>query len=107
MASPLALPARVLPSAPPGAVASGVAVSGRGIRELILELGSLQITADSSALIDELRDLEDLKSAISARQARVAVAFDLAQRAEQAQAGVPAAERGMGVAAQVALARRE
>ncbi|ABM08960.1 HNH endonuclease [Paenarthrobacter aurescens] len=107
VASPLALPARVLPSAPPGAVASGVAVSGRGIREFILELGSRQITADSSALIDELRDLEDLKSAISARQARVAVAFDLAQRAEQAQAGVPAAERGMGVAAQVALARRE
>ncbi|WP_397334594.1 HNH endonuclease [Paenarthrobacter nicotinovorans] len=48
-----------------------------------------------------------MKSAISALQARIAVAFDLAQRAEQAEAGVPAAERGQGVGAQVALARRE
>ncbi|WP_309076433.1 DUF222 domain-containing protein [Paenarthrobacter sp.] len=70
-------------------------------------MGSAPTSTDSSELIDELRDLEDLKSAISARQARAAVAFDLAQRAEQADAGVPASERGPGVAAQVALARRE
>ncbi|BCW59117.1 HNH endonuclease [Arthrobacter sp. StoSoilB20] len=48
-----------------------------------------------------------MKSAISGLQAQIAVAFDLAQRAEQAEAGVPAAERGKGVGAQVALARRE
>jgi hypothetical protein len=48
-----------------------------------------------------------MKSAITALQARVAVAFDFAQRAEQAEAGVPASERGQGVGAQVALARRE
>ncbi|MET3903268.1 DUF222 domain-containing protein [Paenarthrobacter sp. 4246] len=78
-----------------------------GIRGLVLALESLAIASDSSGLIDEIRDLEELKSAISARHARAAVAFDLAQRAEQAQAGVPAAERGMGVAAQVAMARRE
>ena len=40
-------------------------------------------------------------------QARIAVAFDAAQRREQATAGVPVAERGQGVAAQIALARRE
>ncbi|MEO3942829.1 DUF222 domain-containing protein [Paenarthrobacter nicotinovorans] len=51
--------------------------------------------------------LEEMKSAISGLQAQIAVAFDLAQRAEQAEAGVPAAERGKGVGAQVALARRE
>lgn len=107
VASPPHVPARDLASTPTGTVASGVPVSGRGVRELIFELGSRPITADSSALIDELRDLEDLTSAISARQARVAVAFDLAQRGEQARAGVPAAERGTGVAAQVAMARRE
>nr|WP_286179369.1 HNH endonuclease signature motif containing protein [Arthrobacter sp. ISL-95] len=78
-----------------------------GVRGLVLALGSLPISAASSELIDEIRDLEDLKSAISARHARAAVALDLAQRAEQAKAGVPAAERGMGVGAQVALARRE
>ncbi|ASN22287.1 HNH endonuclease [Arthrobacter sp. YN] len=48
-----------------------------------------------------------MKSAIAGAQAQIAVAFDLAQRAEQAEAGVPAAERGKGVGAQVALARRE
>ncbi|BCW57204.1 HNH endonuclease signature motif containing protein [Arthrobacter sp. StoSoilB20] len=64
-------------------------------------------TTVSSDLIEQLRVLEEMKSAISALQARIAVAFDLTQRAEQAEAGVPAAERGQGVGAQVALARRE
>ncbi|GAA2870735.1 HNH endonuclease signature motif containing protein [Paenarthrobacter ilicis] len=61
----------------------------------------------SSDLINQLRVLEEMKSSISALQARVAVAFDLSQRAEQAEAGVPASERGQGVGAQVALARGE
>ncbi|WP_091327414.1 DUF222 domain-containing protein [Arthrobacter sp. cf158] len=73
----------------------------------MLAVASLPISADSSELIDEIRELEDLKSAVSARQARAAVALDLAQRSQQADAGVPAAEHGAGVAAQVALARRE
>ncbi|MET0900525.1 MAG: DUF222 domain-containing protein, partial [Mycobacterium sp.] len=47
------------------------------------------------------------KSALAARQARLAVAFDLIQRREQADAGMPAAELGAGVGAQIALARRE
>ncbi|MFJ5957134.1 DUF222 domain-containing protein [Paenarthrobacter sp. NPDC092416] len=58
-------------------------------------------------LIDQLRVLEDMKSAISGLQAKIAVAFDLARRQEQAERGVPAAERGNGAAAEVALARRE
>ncbi len=57
--------------------------------------------------MEQLRVLEEMKSAICGLQAQVAVAFDLAQRAEQAEAGVPASERGQGVGAQVALARRE
>ncbi|MFF2842252.1 HNH endonuclease [Paenarthrobacter sp. NPDC057981] len=61
----------------------------------------------SADLIDQLRVLEEMKSAICGLQARVAVAFDLAQRAEQAETGIPASERGKGVGAQVALARRE
>ncbi|MDQ0030045.1 hypothetical protein J2S89_001867 [Arthrobacter bambusae] len=64
--------------------------------------------AESGAeLIDQLRGLEDLKSAAAAAQARIAVAFDAAQRGADAAAGVPAEERGRGVAAQIALARRE
>ncbi|MFJ6156923.1 DUF222 domain-containing protein [Pseudarthrobacter sp. NPDC092184] len=58
-------------------------------------------------MIDQLRELEDLKSLTAAKQARITVAFDLSQRREQAAAGVPAKEQGAGVAAQVALARRE
>ncbi|MFK0001693.1 DUF222 domain-containing protein [Paenarthrobacter sp. NPDC090522] len=48
-----------------------------------------------------------MKSAISGLQAKIAVAFDHAQRQVQAERGVPASERGKGVAAQIALARRE
>ncbi|WP_231728529.1 HNH endonuclease [Arthrobacter sp. EPSL27] len=55
-------------------------------------------------MLAEIRELEDEKSALSARQS---VEFDLVQRREQAAAGVPAAELGAGVAAQIALARRE
>ncbi|MGO4230705.1 HNH endonuclease, partial [Arthrobacter sp. YAF34] len=62
---------------------------------------------DSAGLIDRIRQLEDAKSAIAARQARIAVAFDLLQRREQAAAGMPAAKLGAGVGAQIALARRE
>ena len=69
--------------------------------------GAVQSGSVSGDLIEQLRVLEEMKSAITALQARVAVAFDLAQRAEQAEAGVPVSERGSGVGAQVALARRE
>ena len=62
---------------------------------------------DSAGIIDRIRELEDLKSAASAEQARLAVAFDLLQRREQAAAGVPAEKLGAGIGAQIALARRE
>ncbi|MHC6593136.1 13E12 repeat family protein, partial [Arthrobacter sp. C152] len=58
-------------------------------------------------MVDQIRGLEDLKSLAAAKQAEITVAFDLGQRREQAAAGVPADEVGAGVAAQVALARRE
>ncbi|WP_163166794.1 DUF222 domain-containing protein [Arthrobacter sp. Alg241-R88] len=58
-------------------------------------------------MIDQLRELEDLKAAAAAKQARIAVAYSLARRQEQAAAGVPADELGAGVGAEIALARRE
>ncbi|MEQ4519204.1 DUF222 domain-containing protein [Pseudarthrobacter sp. B907] len=58
-------------------------------------------------LIAEIRALEDRKSALAARQARLSVAFDVLQRREQAGVGVPAEQLGAGVGAQIALARRE
>ncbi|HQR25475.1 MAG TPA: DUF222 domain-containing protein, partial [Nocardioides sp.] len=57
--------------------------------------------------VAQLRALEDLKAAACAAQARIAVAFAASQEREQAAAGVPATRRGAGVAAQVALARKE
>ena len=83
--------------------------AGRGItvRDLIGLLASIRPCDDSAALIDQVRDLEDLKSAAAALQASSSVAFDVQQRRAQAEAGLPAAELGKGVAAQIALARRE
>ncbi|MGR0160821.1 DUF222 domain-containing protein [Paenarthrobacter nitroguajacolicus] len=85
------VPARLANTVPPGAVPATTVTT----------------STVSGDLIEQLRVLEEMKSAITALQARVVVAFDLAQRAEQAEAGVPASEHGQGVAAQVALARRE
>lgn len=59
------------------------------------------------ALIEQLRVLEDMKSAISGLQAKIAASFELAQRQADAAAGVPAPKQGGGAAAQIALARRE
>ena len=77
-------------------------VSLRAISRGVAQPGTI-----SGDLIGQLRALEEMKSAITGLQAQIAVAFDLAQRAEQAEAGIPAVERGKGVGAQVALARRE
>jgi hypothetical protein len=68
---------------------------------------NVPVAADAAGMIDQLRLLEDLKSLAAAKQAEITVAFDLAQRRRQAAAGVPADQVGAGVAAQVALARRE
>lgn len=57
--------------------------------------------------IDLLRALEELKGAAAAAQAKVTVAFDASQRQAQRGAGVSERRVGRGVAAQVALARRE
>ncbi|MDI2036962.1 HNH endonuclease [Paenarthrobacter nitroguajacolicus] len=77
------------------------------VSDLIVLLGAVRLGDGSGELIDQLRALEELKSAITALQARVAVAFDVGVRAGQAAAGVPVSERGNDVGAQVALARRE
>jgi len=70
-------------------------------------LVSVDPSADESALIERIAELERVKSAAAAGQARVAVALDTARRAAEAEAGVPAARRGRGVANEIALARRD
>jgi hypothetical protein len=78
------------------------------LRDLLERLGGVTGEGvDDAERVDQLSLLESIKGAASAAQARVTVAFDSSQREAQAAAGVPARERGRGIAAQVALARRD
>jgi hypothetical protein len=80
--------------------------SVQGVRALVASLASLQGTDDGQR-IDLISELESLKSSASAAQARLAVAYADSQEAVMQAGGAPARERGTGVAAQIALARRE
>ncbi len=73
----------------------------------VRRLGSRVRDLDDVARIDLIRALEELKCAAEAAQAVLSADFDTSQRAEQARHGVPAERQGRGVAAQIALARRE
>ena len=57
--------------------------------------------------IDRIRALEELKCTAEAAQAILTADFDASQRAEQEARGIRPERQGMGVAAQIALARRE
>ena len=63
--------------------------------------------ADEAALIGQIAELERLKSAAAAGQARAAARLDELRRTDEAATGVPARQRGRGVASEVALARRD
>ncbi|PND59095.1 HNH endonuclease [Mycobacterium sp. ENV421] len=71
------------------------------------ELLDVDLTAAESELVERIAAIERLKSAAAAAQARLTAALDSGRRAAEAAAGVPAARRGRGVAAEVALARRD
>jgi hypothetical protein len=62
---------------------------------------------DPEALIDLIGELERLKSAVCAAQADAAVAYDAARRSAESVQGVSSRRQGRGVAAEIALARRE
>ena len=70
-------------------------------------LTSVDLLADEAELIGRIAELERLKSAAAAGQARAAAALDERRRAGEAAQGVPAAKRGRGLASEVALARRD
>jgi hypothetical protein len=70
-------------------------------------LADLDPEADQSALIERIAELESIKSAAAAGQARAAATLDMARREAEAAAGVPAAQRGRGLASEIALARRD
>ncbi len=62
---------------------------------------------DPAGLVDTIRGLEELVCTATAARATLSAELDATQQAEQAAAGIPASRRGGGVAAQLALARRE
>jgi hypothetical protein len=57
--------------------------------------------------VDQIAELETLKAAAAAAQARLTADLDASQRQAQTDAGLPARRVGTGIASQVALARRE
>jgi hypothetical protein len=71
------------------------------------ELVIVDLDADESALVERIAQLEWLKSAAAAAQARVTAALDVSRRSAEAARGVPAAKRGRGLGSEVALARRD
>ena len=89
------------------AAGPGLPVSAAEVAAWTAALLDVAREASDSERIDLLRELEVLRCAAAGAQAVVAADFDTSQRAEQAAAGVRAERQGRGVAAQVALARRE
>ncbi|GAB3259418.1 hypothetical protein GCM10027562_21900 [Arthrobacter pigmenti] len=70
-------------------------------------LADLPVDVPDAQLVDRVRELEDLKAAAAAAQARATAAFDTSQRAAQADAGTAKEKQGEGLASQIALARRD
>lgn len=78
------------------------------VADFATSLRALGSTTEAAGeLVDQIRRLEELKSAAAAAQARVTAVFAAAQRAAQRAARLPASQVGKGIAAQVALARRD
>lgn len=77
------------------------------LRVFLRRLPALDTAVPDAERIEQLALLESVKHACAGAQATVAVVFDASQREAQAAVGVPARQRGRGVAAQVALARHE
>lgn len=82
-------------------------VSALELAALIDRLPALSTELCDSERIDLIAALERVKGAAAAAQARLTVAFKASQLAAQRAAGVSSTHQGKGIAAQVALARRE
>src|SRR4051794_15522595 len=91
----------------PDSRARSSALTTEDLREVLHRLPLLDTVVDDSERIDQIGLLESIKAAAAAAQARVTIRFAESQREAQALAGLPARDRGRGVAAQVALARRD
>src|SRR5215207_3639949 len=82
------------------------AVTTTDLKDWLAALAALDADVSDAERIQQLRALEELKSAAAAAQVRVTADLDESVRAERAARGVPASERGRGIGAQVAGAAR-
>jgi hypothetical protein len=79
---------------------------GSPLPALISTLAGLRTDCDDALRVDQIRQLEELKSAVAAAQARVTAAFVASQREANRAAGVKPEHAERGIAHQVALAKR-
>ena len=91
---------------PAAQIASLHPLDAATIATWVAALAGTDRRVDDAERIDQIRVLEELKAAASAAQARATVDLDDSVRRGHAEARIPAARQGQGVAAQVALARR-
>ncbi|CAN5752249.1 HNH endonuclease signature motif containing protein [soil metagenome] len=70
-------------------------------------LVEVDVCAGEAVLIERISQLEAIKAAAAAGQARLTAAFVAARRAREEAAGMQVARRGRGVGSEVALARRD
>ncbi|HEY4614297.1 MAG TPA: DUF222 domain-containing protein, partial [Citricoccus sp.] len=77
------------------------------LEALLDALSALSPAATEAEAVDWIAGLERLKAACAAAQAMQTETLYALRCADEASRGVPAADRGRGVAAEVALARRE
>ncbi len=82
-------------------------LSASMVEEWIDGLAQVSHDLTDAERIDQITELERLKSAAAAAQARLTADLDASQRVIQQSAGVPSRRVGIGIAGQVALARRE
>ncbi len=87
--------------------ASGVRVDADVVSGWVDLLARSAASIDDPERLDLVSALEDLKNAAAALQAQLGVEVDSSMRERAAERGVPEARQGQGVAAEIALARRE
>ena len=96
------------PAAPPRLTTTVTRrLSTKDLRAMLADLAMLDTDVPDAERIEQIALLESIKAGAAAAQARATVAFDASQRDVQASRGVPVRERGRGIAAQIALARRD
>ena len=65
---------------------------------MVARVRTLEVAGDDAGRVDQLRELEELKRAASAAQARITAELVASQRAEQVAVGVPNRRAHRGVA---------